>query len=178
MKPERGGKGDLSHIDESGRALMVDVGEKPPTRRLARAEASVVTSRETLDALGEQRVPKGDVIAAARLAGIMAAKRTPELIPLCHHVAVTSVAVDLVADPLLPGLRVTAEASALDRTGVEMEAMTAVAVAALTVYDMCKAIDRHMEITGLRLLEKHGGRSGDWSRASDADVAEGAREDP
>jgi cyclic pyranopterin phosphate synthase len=167
----------FSHIDEGGRARMVDVGEKSPTRRRARAETSVVMNPETLDALAEQRVPKGDVIAAARLAGIMAAKQTPDLIPLCHHVAVTSVAVDLVADPLLPGLRVTAEASALDRTGVEMEAMTAAAVAALTVYDMCKAIDKHMEITGLRLLEKHGGRSGDWNRASDANAADGAGED-
>jgi cyclic pyranopterin phosphate synthase len=143
---------------------MVDVGAKDETERVARAEARVVMAAATLITLLDQRVPKGDVVAAARLAGIMAAKRTPELIPLCHPLGLTSVAVEIEPEPALPGLRIVAEARVQGRTGVEMEAMTAAAVAALTVYDMCKAIDRGMEVTGVRLLEKRGGRSGVWRR--------------
>ncbi len=158
---------DLTHIDALGRARMVDVGEKPVTQRSARAEASVRMAAATLAAIRDQSLPKGDVVAAARMAGIMAAKRTAELIPLCHHVALTSVTIEMTADAVLPGIRIVAEARAADRTGVEMEALVAAAAAALTVYDMCKAIDRGMEITTVRLLEKLGGRSGEWIRSGE-----------
>jgi cyclic pyranopterin monophosphate synthase len=152
---------------------MVDVGGKAETARSARAEAHVLMKRETLDAILDESVPKGDVIAAARLAGIMAAKRTPDLIPLCHPLGLESVVVEIEAEPGLPGLRVVAEATLHGRTGVEMEALVAATVAALTVYDMCKAIDRRMEVTDVRLLEKSGGRSGVWHRGS-GDVDGGA----
>jgi len=155
----------LSHIDASGRATMVDVGAKPESERLARAEARVVMARATLDAIAEGRVPKGDVIATARLAGIMAAKRTHELIPLCHPLPLSYADVDIVPDEALPGLRISTEMRLVARTGVEMEAMVAASVAALTVYDMCKAIDRGIEVAGVRLLEKAGGKSGRWTRA-------------
>ena len=155
---------DLSHIDAEGRARMVDVGAKPETARTARAEGSITMSVETLSAVERSTVAKGDVIAAARIAGIMAAKRTAELIPLCHPLALTDVGVDFEIDRSLPGLRVTAWASTQGRTGVEMEALTAVTVALLTVYDMAKAMDRGMEISGVRLSEKRGGKSGDWKR--------------
>ncbi|HMK92872.1 MAG TPA: cyclic pyranopterin monophosphate synthase MoaC [Thermoleophilia bacterium] len=156
--------GELSHLDEQGRARMVDVGAKDETERVARAEALVVMAPETLRLIAGQAVAKGDVLATARLAGIMAAKRTHELIPLCHQLNLTKVAVDIEADEALPGLRVTTEARLRGRTGVEMEALVAASVAALTVYDMCKAVDRGMEVTGVRLLEKSGGRSGLWRR--------------
>jgi cyclic pyranopterin monophosphate synthase len=143
---------------------MVDVAAKPETERVARAEARVVMAQATLDAIRDGRVPKGDVAATARLAGIMAAKRTHELIPLCHPLALTFVGVDIEADEALPGLHVTTEARLVGRTGVEMEALVAASVAALTVYDMCKAIDRGIEVTGVRLLEKSGGASGHWRR--------------
>ncbi len=155
---------DLSHIDDRGRARMVDVGDKAETERLARAEAFVVMAPETLMVIEDESIPKGDVAAAARLAGIMAAKRTHELIPLCHQLNLTKVVVDIEADADLPGLRIVTEARLRGRTGVEMEALVAASVAALTVYDMCKAIDRGMEVTGVRLLEKSGGRSGLWRR--------------
>jgi len=155
----------LSHIDDSGRATMVDVGAKPESERLARAEARVVMARATLDAIVEGRLPKGDVIATARLAGIMAAKRTHELIPLCHPLPLSYAGVDIVPDEALPGLRISTEMRLVARTGVEMEAMVAASVAALTVYDMCKAIDRGIEVVGVRLLEKAGGKSGRWTRA-------------
>ena len=155
---------ELSHIDARGRATMVDVGAKDETERRARAEAHVVMAAETLSVIEDQTVPKGDVIAAARLAGIMAAKRTHELIPLCHQLSLTAVTVDIESDRDLPGLRVTTEARLRGRTGVEMEALVAASVAALTVYDMCKAIDRGMEVTAVRLLEKSGGSSGAWRR--------------
>lgn len=161
---------ELSHIDARGRARMVDVGAKDETERFARAEARVVMAPETLTIIADEAVPKGDVLAAARLAGIMAAKRTDELIPLCHPLNLTAVDVQIVADRALPGLRIVAEARLLGRTGVEMEALVAASVAALTVYDMCKAIDRRMEVAGVRLLEKSGGRSGVWRRD---DVREG-----
>jgi cyclic pyranopterin monophosphate synthase len=155
---------DLSHIDERGRARMVDVGAKADSERRARAEALVVMAPETLAAIRDETVPKGDVLAAARLAGIMAAKRTHELIPLCHPLALTHAAVDLEPDETLPGLRITTEMRLVGKTGVEMEALVAASVAALTVYDMCKAIDRGMQVEALRLLEKDGGRSGAWRR--------------
>jgi cyclic pyranopterin phosphate synthase len=155
---------DLTHIDERGRAHMVDVGGKDETDRRARAEAFVRMAPETLALIQDEAVPKGDVIAAARLAGIMAAKRTHELIPLCHPLALTAVEIEITEDPCLPGLRVVAEARLRGRTGVEMEALVAASVAALTVYDMCKAVDRGMEVARVRLLEKSGGRSGEWRR--------------
>lgn len=157
---------DLSHIDARGRAQMVDVGGKDETERAARAEAHVRMAAETLAVIEDQAVPKGDVIAVARLAGIMAAKRTSELIPLCHPLALTAVSVEIESERGLPGLRIVAEARLRGRTGVEMEALVAASVAALAVYDMCKAIDRGMEVIGVRLLEKSGGRSGTWRRGA------------
>jgi cyclic pyranopterin phosphate synthase len=155
---------DLTHLDAEGRARMVDVGAKPETARTARAEGSISMTAETLDAITRNTVAKGDVIATARIAGVMAAKRTPDLIPLCHPISLTDAGVDIEADRSLPGLRVRAWASTTGRTGVEMEALTAVSVALLTIYDMAKAIDRGMEIGSVRLTEKRGGRSGDWAR--------------
>jgi cyclic pyranopterin phosphate synthase len=143
---------------------MVDVGAKKESARMARAEGSIKMSAETLLAVERSTVSKGDVIAAARIAGIMAAKRTAELIPLCHPVALTDAGVEIEVDHALPGLHVIGWASTLGRTGVEMEALTAVTVALLTVYDMAKAMDRGMEISDVRLLEKRGGRSGHWKR--------------
>jgi len=155
---------NLSHVDPEGRARMVDVGGKPETARLARADGSITMSAESLAAIERNAVSKGDVIATARIAGIMAAKKTSDLIPLCHPLPLTDAGVDIEVDRSLPGLRVTAWASTHGRTGVEMEALTAVTVALLTVYDMAKALDRGMEISGIRLIEKRGGKSGDWKR--------------
>jgi len=155
---------DLTHIDAEGRARMVDVGDKAETARTASAEGFITMTLETLDAIEQNALSKGDALAAARIAGIMAAKRTAEMIPLCHPIALTDVGVDLEADRSLPGLRVTAWASTRGRTGVEMEALAAVTVALLTIYDMAKALDRGMEISGVRITEKRGGRSGDWKR--------------
>jgi cyclic pyranopterin phosphate synthase len=150
----------LSHFDAEGRARMVDVSDKAETARVAVAEGAVVMAPETLALVTGGRVQKGDVPGVARLAGIMAAKRTAELIPLCHPLPLSKATVDLVADPALPGLRITAEVRTTGRTGVEMEALTAVSVAALTVYDMLKAVDRGMVITAVRLMLKDGGKSG------------------
>jgi cyclic pyranopterin phosphate synthase len=155
---------ELTHLDDDGRARMVDVGDKQSTARAARAEAWVKMGAQTLAAIQDETVPKGDVIATARLAAIMAAKRTHELIPLCHPLAIEFVGVEIEADDTLPGLHVIAEARLTGRTGVEMEALVAASVAALTIYDMCKAIDRGMEVTSVRLIEKRGGRSGTWRR--------------
>ena len=155
---------DLTHIDSEGRARMVDVGDKPETARTARAEGSISMSDEALDAIERNALAKGDAISAARIAGVMAAKRTSELIPLCHPIALTDAEVDIEVDHALPGLRVSAWASTRGRTGVEMEALTAVSVALLTIYDMAKAIDRGMEISEVRVTEKRGGTSGDWKR--------------
>ena len=155
---------DLSHVDADGRARMVDVGGKAVTARTARAEGSITMSAEALGAIERNAVSKGDVIGTARIAGIMAAKRTAELIPLCHPLPLTDVGVDIDVDHAIPGLRVTAWASTQARTGVEMEALTAVTIALLTVYDMAKALDHGMEISGIRLVEKRGGKSGDWKR--------------
>lgn len=155
---------ELSHVDESGDARMVDVSDKADTRRFARATGSISMTRETYDAIAENRVAKGDVLPVARIAGIMAAKRTSELVPLCHPIALTDVTVDLELDATLPGVRVSASATSVGKTGVEMEALTATAVALLTIYDMAKAMDRGMVIGEIAVAEKSGGRSGDWTR--------------
>lgn len=150
----------LTHQDESGRPRMVDVGAKEVTERVAVAEGRLVMDPATLDALAAGRTPKGDPLLVAQIAGIQGAKRTADLIPLCHPLPLTAVELDLVVDPAVPGVRATATARVASRTGVEMEALTAAGVAALTVYDMCKAVDRGMIVTDLRLLEKSGGKSG------------------
>lgn len=155
---------DLTHLDDEGSARMVNVGSKPDSHRLARAEGAITMTPETLEIIVQSALRKGDVVAAARIAGIMAAKRTPELIPLCHALVLNDVGVDIEADRSLPGLRVSAWAEASGKTGVEMEALTAVTVALLTIYDMAKSVDRGMEITGVRLVEKRGGKSGHWKR--------------
>jgi cyclic pyranopterin monophosphate synthase len=157
----------LTHIDKTGSANMVDVGAKRVTVRIAIAEGAVKMAAATLALIRSGTAKKGDVIATARLAGIMAAKRTHELIPLAHPLALTSVAVEITPDDKLPGLRIRATAKVAGQTGVEMEALTAVSVACLTVYDMAKAVDRGMEITGVRLVEKRGGKSGTWKRKAD-----------
>jgi cyclic pyranopterin phosphate synthase len=155
--------GGLSHFDERGAARMVPVGEKPETRRRARAAARVTMQAETLRRVLDRSTEKGDVLAVARVAGILGAKRTPDLIPLCHPLPLSSVSVDF-RDDGRSTLEVLCEAEVTARTGVEMEAMTGAAVAALTVYDMVKGIDRGVTIEGLRLIEKTGGRSGTWRR--------------
>lgn len=155
----------LSHTDESGEARMVDVSEKSDTRRVARATGAITMKRETFEAIVENRIKKGEVLPVARLAGIMGAKRTAELIPLCHNIPLSEVTVDLEPDASLPGIRAVAIAVAVGKTGVEMEALTAVATALLTVYDMAKSIDRDMKIGEILLAEKSGGRSGDWRRS-------------
>ena len=152
----------LTHLDKTGAANMVDVSEKAVTARSARAEGRVVTAPETVALIRKGDAKKGDVLGTARLAGIMAAKRTHELIPLCHPLLLSKVAVDCVIDEALPGVRVTAEVKVSGPTGVEMEALTAVSVACLTIYDMVKAADRAMRIEGVRLLSKRGGRSGPY----------------
>jgi cyclic pyranopterin phosphate synthase len=155
----------LSHVDESGAARMVDVSPKPETARTARAGGAIRMSVEALTLVRENRVAKGGVLSVARIAGIMAAKRTSDLVPLCHPLPLSGVVVDLRLDEELPGVRVEATVRTTGRTGVEMEALTAVSVALLTVYDMVKAVDRGMEIGSVLLLEKAGGVRGDWRRA-------------
>ncbi|MFT4162394.1 cyclic pyranopterin monophosphate synthase MoaC [Shinella sp.] len=154
----------LTHIDASGEANMVDVGDKAETVRVAVAEGFVRMAPATLDLILKGDAKKGDVIGTARLAGIMAAKQTSNLIPLCHPLMLSKVAVEISEDRALPGLRIEAMARLTGRTGVEMEALTAVSIACLTIYDMAKAADREMEIGGVRLREKSGGRSGDYKR--------------
>ncbi len=154
----------LTHLDSGGQANMVDVGEKAETQRIAVAEGCIVMRDETLNMILEGNAQKGDVLAAARIAGIMAAKKTHELIPLCHPLLLNKVSVDISADRDLPGFRITAAARVTGKTGVEMEALTAVSVACLTIYDMAKAIDRGMTITGVQLVEKSGGKSGHYRR--------------
>ncbi|WP_121631518.1 cyclic pyranopterin monophosphate synthase MoaC [Tropicibacter alexandrii] len=151
---------DLTHFDAHGNAHMVDVSDKAVTSRIATAEGYVKMAPETFALITEGRAKKGDVIGVARLAGIMGAKKTPELIPLCHPLPVTKVTVDLTQDPDLPGLRITATVKTTGQTGVEMEALTAVSTCALTVYDMVKAVDKAMEIGGIRVILKDGGKSG------------------
>jgi cyclic pyranopterin phosphate synthase len=155
----------LTHVDESGAARMVDVSDKPATHRRAVAGAIVHMKPETVAMIVDGRAPKGDVLAVARVAGIMAAKKTSELIPLCHPLAITHVIVGF--EPVADGIRIEAVVETNDVTGVEMEALTAVSVAALTLYDMCKAVDRGMTVDGLQLLLKEGGRSGLWTRQED-----------
>lgn len=159
--------GGLTHIGADGAANMVDVGDKAETERVAVAEGAVIMRPETLDLILAGNAKKGDVIATARIAGIMAAKRTHELIPLCHPLMLTKVSVEIEPDAALPGLRVSALTKVTGKTGVEMEALTAVSVACLTIYDMAKAVDREMELTSIRLREKSGGKSGDFRRAED-----------
>ena len=151
---------DLTHLDETGAARMVDVGAKAETRREAVATGRIAMSAEAATAIRDGLVKKGDVLAVARVARIMAAKKTPHLIPLCHPLALTSVTLDLVPDA--DGVTATATVALTGRTGVEMEALTAVSVALLTVYDMAKALDKAMEIQGIRLVSKTGGKSGNW----------------
>ncbi len=154
----------LSHLDQAGRARMVDVSGKPVAERTAVAEGAVRMSPEAFELVHRQAVEKGDVLAVAEVAGTLGAKRTSELIPLCHSLGLDLVRVEAEADPALPGVRITATTTAVGRTGVEMEALTAVAVACLTVYDMVKAVDREMVIENVRLLSKTGGTRGDWHR--------------
>ena len=151
----------LTHLDIAGRARMVDVGAKPDSERLAVAKGEVHMRKETLDLIRAGTLKKGDVLTVAQVAGIAAAKRTSDLIPLCHPLPLTHVDVELVLNEALPGVVITATARTVGKTGVEMEALTAVSVAALTVYDMAKAAEKTMRIQNIRLVEKHGGRSGD-----------------
>jgi len=154
----------LTHISASGEASMVDVSEKDVTARIAVAEGCIVMQPATLELIVSGNAKKGDVLGTARIAGIMAAKRTHELIPLCHALLLSKVTIDLTPDATLPGVRVRAMAKVAGQTGVEMEALTAVTVACLTIYDMAKAVDRFMRIEGVGMMEKSGGKSGDWKR--------------
>ena len=151
----------LTHLDQHGRVRMVDVGQKPDTERIAVARGEVQMRPETLDLIRAGHLKKGDVLTIAQIAGISASKRTSDLIPLCHPLPLTKVDVDLVLDDSVPGVVITATARTIGKTGVEMEALTAVSVAALTVYDMAKAAEKTMRIQNIRLVEKHGGQSGD-----------------
>lgn len=162
--------GELTHLDSQGRAHMVDVADKPVTHRRAVAESFIEMKPETQAMIIGGSAPKGDVLATARIAGIMAAKRTSDLIPLCHPLSLTHVSVDLVAgSSSRPGITIVATAETDGKTGVEMEALTAASVAALTIYDMCKAVDRGMTIAGTRLRSKEGGASGTWTREEAAE---------
>lgn len=154
----------LSHLDKQGKARMVDVSEKPATEREAVAKGSVSMKPATIKLIKDGAVPKGDVMAAARIAGIMAAKKTAEIIPLCHPLAITSVTVDMTIHEKKGRMDIVAKVKTVGQTGVEMEALTAVSVAALTVYDMCKAVDKEMIISDILLMEKRGGRSGEFRR--------------
>ena len=153
----------LSHLDAEGHARMVDVSDKAETVREATARGRVVMRAETLALIVEGRMPKGDVLAVARVAGIMAAKRTPDLIPLCHPLPLSGIEIALEADPAVPSIEIEATVRTTAQTGVEMEALTAVSVAALTVYDMCKAVERGMRIEAIRVVAKSGGKSGDFT---------------
>ena len=151
----------LTHVDEHGRARMVDVGHKPDSERIAVARGEIHMKQETLDLIRAGQIKKGDVLTVAQIAGITASKRTSELIPLCHPLPLTKVDVDLALDESLPGVVITVTAKTVGKTGVEMEALTAVSIAALTIYDMAKAAEKTMRIQNIRLIEKHGGQSGD-----------------
>ncbi len=154
----------LTHLDEKGRARMVDVGSKRPTERMAVAQAQVFMRPETLKLIMESGIKKGDALAVAQVAGIMAAKRTYELIPLCHPIKISAVNIDFEADKDTSSIKITATVKTRDRTGIEMEALTAASTAALTIYDMCKAVDRAMTISNVQLQKKSGGRSGTFTR--------------
>jgi cyclic pyranopterin phosphate synthase len=155
---------DLTHLSAAGQAHMVDVSGKAATERVAVAGGRIIMQRATLDLAVSGNAKKGDVFAAARIAAIMAAKKTHDLIPLCHPLALTNITVDLEPDPALPGIKIRVAAKVLGQTGVEMEALTAVSIACLTIYDMLKAVDRAMRIEGIELLQKRGGKSGEYSR--------------
>lgn len=157
-------KPGLTHFNEQGEARMVDVGEKQPTQRKAVAEGRITMDSNTLDMIRQGSHRKGDVLAIARIAGIMAAKRTAELVPLCHAIMLTKIDIDFDIDAENSSVICTATAQTRERTGVEMEALTAVQVALLTIYDMCKAVDRGMQMQAIRLMHKSGGKSGDWNR--------------
>ena len=159
---------ELTHLDQDGRASMVDVGHKDTTSREAVAEGSVYMAPATLAAIRDGAVPKGDVLSSARIAGIMAAKRTPDLIPLCHPLPLTKIAIDFQIDEAESRVIITATLRCRGQTGVEMEALTAVSVAALTIYDMAKALEKTMSIGRVQLLQKRGGKSGDWQRSDSA----------
>jgi len=154
-------KPKLSHVDESGKARMVDVGAKPVTERTAIARGEIVMRKSTLDLIQAGQIKKGDVLTLAQVAGIMAAKRTSDLIPLCHPLQLSKVDVECLPDESLPGVKITATVKSTGKTGVEMEALTAVSLTALTIYDMAKAAEKTMRIQNIRLVEKHGGQSGD-----------------
>lgn len=154
-----------THLDAAGHARMVDVSDKTPTRRVARASGAIRMSAEALSAVTRGELPKGDAFAVARVAGIQAAKRTPDLVPLCHPLPLDHVAIEIEPDEALPGVRVRSDVVVTARTGAEMEALTAVAAALLSIYDMAKALDRSMTLEEIRLESKAGGRSGDWARA-------------
>ncbi|MGO9444968.1 MAG: cyclic pyranopterin monophosphate synthase MoaC [Thiobacillaceae bacterium] len=156
---------EFTHFDDQGRAIMVDVSEKPDTRRIAVAVGRIVMKPETLQLIQSGNTQKGDVINVARIAAIQASKRTSELIPLCHPIALTQVTVDFDTGGDVPSITCTVLAQSVGKTGVEMEALTSVSVALLTIYDMCKAVDRGMVIESIRLLEKQGGKSGHWQAA-------------
>ncbi len=164
------GRSPFTHLDEHGRPRMVDVSAKPATARRAIAEGEVALAPETLRAIVDRSISKGDVLAVAELAGVMAAKRTSELIPLCHPLGLTDLHVSAVPDEPAGIIRITAEAATTGPTGVEMEALTAVSVAALTVYDMVKALERGVTIRSIRLLSKSGGRSGEWVRQAESEA--------
>jgi len=155
---------EFTHIDSEGRLRMVDVGEKKVTQREAKAEATVIVSRETLERILDLKMPKGNVFEAARLAGILAAKKTSDLIPLCHPIQLTAIKIDFSTDRERSQILISSRVKTRDRTGVEMEALVAVTYAALTIYDMCKAVDRGMKITDVQLTYKRGGRSGTYQR--------------
>jgi len=157
---------EFTHLDDKGRVRMVDVTEKEATARTAVAGAEIRMRPDTFELIRDQKVKKGNVLEAARIAGIMAAKRTPDLIPMCHPLNLTHVQIDFLPDEKAHAIRIRASVRAVDQTGVEMEALTAAAVAALTIYDMCKAHDREMSISGLQLLEKSGGKSGTFKRSN------------
>ena len=157
----------LTHVDRAGRPRMVDVSAKPATARRAVAEAFVTLEQETLTAIIDGQTTKGDVLTVAEMAGVMGAKKTSELIPLCHPIALTDIVVEITPERAGPGVRIRATAATVGQTGVEMEALTAASVAALTVYDMVKGVDRSATIRDVRLLEKSGGKSGEWRRAAD-----------
>ncbi|MEW5918922.1 MAG: cyclic pyranopterin monophosphate synthase MoaC [Gemmatimonadota bacterium] len=155
---------DLTHLDESGAARMVDVSGKPETERMARASGRITMAAETLRAIRDNSIKKGDVLAVARVAGIMAAKRTAELVPLCHQIPLSDIQIDFTLDDSLPGIRAEAKAVTVAKTGVEMEAIVAVSVSLVTIYDMAKGVDKGMEIGEIALHEKRGGRSGHFQR--------------
>jgi cyclic pyranopterin phosphate synthase len=173
--PKRTERRRLTHVDRSGRPRMVDVSEKPPTARRAVAEAEVALAQETISLIVDGGGPKGDVLTVAELAGVMGGKRTSDLIPLCHPLPLTDLVVEVKPDRARGALLIRATAATVARTGVEMEALTAAAVAALTVYDMVKGVDRSAEIRHLRVVEKSGGRSGEWRRPAEPAGPPGAK---